>query len=163
MEKRIRSSHIVILTAVSCLLFACVITSPVLFTDAESRNGGPAAEASMLAERHLDRAMEEMKRTGNCSVEGRTMSCDDGCGSVYVLDTRIARGPSGEISRISVRVKWNGPLGGGAVVATGICGRNPGYGRASISGGPANGVLTKNDQAGTETPDKGTAEIREVR
>lgn len=132
MEKRIRSSHIVILTAVSSLLLACVITSPVLFIGAESRNGDPAAEASVLAERHLDRAMEEMKRTGGCSAEGRTVSCDEGRGAVYKLDTRLVREISGEVSRIAVRVRWEGPLGGGAVVATGICGEAAVYARAGI-------------------------------
>ncbi len=132
MEKRIRSSHIVILTAVSCLLLACVITSPVLFVGAESRNGDPAAEASILAERHLDRAMEEMKRTGNCSAEGKTVTCDDECGAVYQLDTRVVRETSGEVSRIAVRVKWNGPLGGGAIVATGLYGETSGYGLADV-------------------------------
>ncbi len=121
MEKRIRSTQIVILTAVSSLLLACVISSPMLFTGAESKNWDPAAEASMIAEMHLDRAMEEMKLTGKCSAEGRIMSCDDGCGAVYWLDTRIVRDPSGEVSRVSVRVKWKGLFGGGAVVATGIC------------------------------------------
>ncbi len=132
MEKRIRSSHIVILTAVSCLLLACVITSPVLFVGVESRNGDPAAEASILAERHLDRAMEEMKRTGNCSAEGKTVTCDDECGAVYKLDTRVMRETSGEVSRIAVRVKWKGPLGGGAIVATGLYGGTSGYGLADV-------------------------------
>jgi len=145
-EKRIRSSHIVILTAVSCLLLACVITSPVLFVGAELRNGDPAAEASILAELHLDRAMEEMKRTGNCSAEGRTVTCDDDSGAVYQLDTRIVRETSGEVSRIAVRVKWNGPLGGGAVVATGLCGEMYGYERASMSGAPP-GDGPQNDRA----------------
>ncbi len=154
MEKRIRASHIVILTAISCFLFACVISSPVLFTGAESRNGDPAAEASILAERHLDRAMEEMKWTGNCSAEGRILSCDDGLGAVYRLDTRVVRGPSGEVSRVSVRVKWKGPLGGGAVVATGICGEDPGYGRDAMSGGLVNGGLAKIDQADIGKTDK---------
>ena len=126
MEKRIRSSHIVILTAVSCLLLACVITAPVVFVGVESRNGDPAVEASILAERHLDRALEEMKRTGSCSAEGRTVTCDDECGAVYRLDTRIVRETSGEVSRIAVRVKWKGPLGGGAVVATEVsAGKRP--------------------------------------
>ncbi len=146
MEKRIRSSHIVILTAVSCLLLACVITSPVLFVSAESRNGDPAAEASILAERHLDRAMEEMKRTGVCSAEGRTVTCDDDGGAVYQLDTRIVRGDSGEVSRVSVRVRWKGPLGGGAVVATGVCAESSGYDRASMSGAPSGDELSRNDR-----------------
>ena len=106
----------------------------------------PAAEASILAEKHLDRAMEEMKRTGNCSAEDRSMSCDDGCGALYQLDTKVVRNPSGEVSRISVRVKWKGPLGGGAVVATGICSEEPGYGRTAMSGSPVNGGLAKNDR-----------------
>lgn len=121
MKKRIRSIHIVILTAVSSLLLVCVISSPVLFSAIGSKNVNPAAEASILAEWHLDMAMEEMRRTGKCSAESRTMSCDNGCGAVYLLDTRIVRKPSGEVSRISVRVKWKGLLGSGAVVATGIC------------------------------------------
>lgn len=121
MEKRIRSTQIVILTAVSCLLLALVITSPIIFTGAESRNGDPAVQASVLAERHLDMAMDEMRRTGSCSAEGRTMSCDDKGGSMFELDTKVMRESTGEASRVSVRVKWKGPLGGGAVVATGFC------------------------------------------
>ena len=146
MEKRIQTSHIVILTAVSCLLLACVITSPVLFVGVESRNGDPAAEASILAERHLVRTMDETKRTGNCSAEGRTVSCDDGCGVVYLLDTRLVREPSGEVSRIAVRVKWKGPLGGGAVVATGICGEASAYGPAAMNDTAPGGGLAQSDQ-----------------
>jgi hypothetical protein len=152
-EKRIRSSHVVILTAVSCLLAACVITSPVLYGSAESRNGDPAVEASILAERHLDRAMEEMKRTGSCSAEGRTVTCDDESGEVYQLDTRVVRETSGEIGRIAVRVRWKGPLGGGAVVATGICGETSGHGRAEMSGAAFGDGLLQN----------GRADIREAR
>jgi len=117
-----RSSRIVILTAVSSLLMACVITSPVIFTSAETKNMDPSIEASILAERHLDRAMEEMQSTGRCPAEGRTVSCDDGRGSVYELRTSVVRSESGEARRVSVRVRWKGPLGGGAIVATGICG-----------------------------------------
>lgn len=146
-EKRIRSSHIVILTAVSCLLLACVITSPVLFVGAESRNGDPAAEASILAERHLDRAMEEMKRTGMCSAEGKTVTRDDEGGSVYQLDTRIVRDTSGEASRVSVRVRWKGPLGGGAVVATGLCAETPGNDSAGLSGAAAGDGFVQSSRA----------------
>ena len=135
MEKRIRSSHIVILTAVSCLLLACVITSPVLFTGVESRNGDPAAEASVLAEKYLDRAMDEMKRSGRCSSEGRTVVYDCGLGPAYHLDTKVVRGSSGEVSRVSVRVKWKGPLGGGAIVATGLYGETTGFGQTALSAG----------------------------
>ena len=149
MEKRIRSSHIVILTAVSCLLFACVVSSPVLLTGSGSRNGDYAAEASILAERYLDRAMEEMTRTGKYSAEDQTMSFEDEYGAVYRIDTRVVRRPTGEASRVSVRVKWKGPLSGGAVVATGICGENTGYDQAAMSGG-----LAKNDPAHTGEADK---------
>ena len=135
MEKRIRSSHIVILTAVSCLLLACVITSPVIFTGAESRNGDPAAQASILAERHLDRAMDEMMRTGICSAEGRSLNCSVRSGSLYELDTKVVRDSSGEVNRVSVRVKWKGPLGGGAVVATGLFGETTDYGQTTLSAG----------------------------
>ena len=152
-EKRIRSSQIVILTAVSSLLLACVITSPAIFIGVESRNGDPAAEASILAERHLDRAMDEMKRTGNCSAEGRVVSCDDGCGSVYHLDTRLVREPSGEVTRVSVRVKWKGPLGGGTVVATEICEEPSGYDRAAMNG----------SGSGDELLSSGSAVVREAR
>ena len=154
MEKRIRSSHVVILTAVSCLLLACVITSPVLFTGVESRNGDPAVEASILAERHLDRAMEEMKRTGSCSSEGRTVSCDDGLGAVYSLDTKVVRESSGEVSRVSVRVKWKGPLGGGAVVATGLCGEATGYGQTALSAGSVDNGLANTGPADVVTVNK---------
>ena len=87
---------------------------------AESKNEDPAAEASILAELHLDRAMEEMKTSGRCSQAGRNISRSDESGEVYDIDTRVVRESSGEVKRISVRVRWNGPLGGGAVVATGI-------------------------------------------
>ena len=120
-EKRIRSSQIVILTAVSSLLLAMVITTPVVFVGAECRNDDPAAEASLIAEQHLERAMDELKRTGACSSEGRMLKHDEG-GAGYELDTRVVRDGTGLASRISVRVRWDGPLGGGAVVATGICG-----------------------------------------
>jgi hypothetical protein len=130
-EKRIRSSHVVILSAVSSLLFACVISSPVIFIGAESRNEDPAAEASILAEQHLDRAMEEMKTRGSCSQAGRTISRSDGSGEIFDIDTRVVREPAGEIKRISVCVKWKGPLGGGAVVATGI------YAEDALSAGTA--------------------------
>jgi hypothetical protein len=143
MEKRIRSSQIVILTAVSCLLLACVITSPVMFTGAESRNGNPSVNASILAEKHLDRAMEEMKRTGSCSSEGRSVSCDDGEGSLYELDTKVVRRASGEVSRVSVRVRWKGPLGGGAVVATGLCGDTTGYGQMTLEAGSSDNGLAR--------------------
>ena len=152
-EKRIRSSHIVILTAVSSLLLACVITSPVLFTGAESRNGSPAAEASILAERHLDRAMEEMEKTGNCSAEGRILSCDDGCGAVYRLDMKVVREPSGAASRVSVRVRWKGPLGGGAVVATGLCGETTDYGQTALSEGSVDNGLANTGRADAVTVD----------
>jgi hypothetical protein len=120
-EKRIRSSQIVILTAVSSLLLAMVITTPVIFVDAEYRNGDPAAEASLIAEKHLDRAMDELKTKGVCSSEGRTITHDEAAAG-YELDTRVVRDGTGLASRVSVRVRWDGPLGGGAVVATGICG-----------------------------------------
>jgi len=152
-EKRFRSSHIVILTALSCLLFACAITSPVIFTGARSKNGDPASEASILAERHLDRAMEEIRRTGSCRAEGRTVCCDDGCGSVYHLDTKVARGSPGEVSRVSVRVRWKGPLGGGAVVATGILGDGRMTSGASAGGAASDGGIASG----------GPADIREAR
>jgi len=139
-EKGIRSSQIVILTAVSSLLLALVITSPVIITGVESRNGDPAVQASILAERHLDRALDEMTRTGSCSVEGRTVSRDDEGGSSFELDTKVVRESSGRASRVSVRVKWEGPLGGGAVVATGFCGDNTGYGQTNLSAGAADDV-----------------------
>jgi len=152
-EKRIRSSQIIILTAVSCLLLACVIMSPVLFTGVESRNGDPAAEASVLAEKHLDRAMDEMKRTGRCSAEGRTVSCDNGLGAVFHLDTRVVRRSSGEVSRVSVRVKWKGPLGGGAVVATGLCGETMGEGQRVLSTGSMdNGLANTGRIRGAHSP-----------
>jgi hypothetical protein len=152
-EKRFRSSHIVILTAVSCLLLACVVTSPVIFTGAASRNVDPASEASILAETHLDRAMEEMRRTGSCPAEGRTVCCEDGRGAVYQLDTRVKHGASGEVSRVSVRVRWNGPLGGGAVVATGI-----------LEGGPASsGAAAGGTAQDEEIARVGRADIREAR
>lgn len=141
MEKRIRSAQIVILTAVSCLLLALVITSPIIFTGAESRNGDPAAQASVLAEQHLDMAMDEMRRTGSCSAEGRTMSCDDEGGSMFELDTKVMRESSGEASRVSVRVRWKGPLGGGAVVATGFCDEN---GQTILSAGQT-GTVSSDD------------------
>ncbi|MCK4550110.1 MAG: hypothetical protein KAU49_08060, partial [Candidatus Krumholzibacteria bacterium] len=106
-----------------------------LFTGAESRNGSPAAEASILAEKHLDRAMDEMRHKGSCSSEGRTVSYDDGLGAVYHLDTKVVRESSGEVSRVSVRVKWKGPLGGGAVVATGLCGETTGHGQTALTAG----------------------------
>jgi len=152
-EKRVRPSHIVILTAVSCLLFACVVTSPVIFTGAASRNRGSASEASILAERHLDRAMDEMRRTQRCGEEGRTVRCDDGCGEVYRLDTRVERSPSGEASRVSVRVRWKGPLGGGAVVATGILADGPPLSRAAAGGAAAQGEIASG----------GTDYVREAR
>ena len=129
MEKRIRSSQIVILTAVSSLLLALMITTPVIFVGAESRNSDPAAEASLIAEMHLDDAMEELRRTGECSAEGRTVSCEEK-GTDYELDTRIMRDGEGRASRVSVRVRWDGPLGGGAIVATGLygAGETPGAG-----------------------------------
>jgi hypothetical protein len=147
-EKRFRSSHIVILTAVSCLLLACVVTSPVIFISAASRNGDPASEASILAERHLDRAMGEIRSTGNCSAEGRTICCGDGRGAVYDLDTRVERGPSGEASRVSVRVRWKGPLGGGAVVATGMLADGPESSQAAAGGGPQDGEIARGGPAG---------------
>ena len=153
MEKRTRSSHIVILTAISCLLIACVISSPALLTGGGSRNGDYAAEASILAERYLDRAMEEMKRTGSYSAEDQTLSFEEDCGAVYRIDTRIVRRPTGEASRVSVRVKWKGPLSGGAVVATGICGENTGYDRAAMSG-----ELAKNYPADIGEVDIGEAD-----
>lgn len=137
MEKRIRSSQIVILTAVSCLLLALVITSPVIFTGVESKNGDPAVQASILAERHLDSAMDEMLRTGICSAEGRSVSCSDSSGSLYELDTRVVRGSSGEVDRVSVRVKWKGPLGGGAIVATGLFAETADHGQTTLSAGAA--------------------------
>jgi hypothetical protein len=153
-EKRIRSSQIVILSAVSCLLLALVITSPVIFTGAESRNGDPAVQASILAERHLDKAMDEVVRTGDCSAEGRSVSRDDAGGSMYELDTRVVREASGEVRRVSVRVKWKGPLGGGAVVATGICRETKDYGTTTISAGTVDNGLARTGSSDNVTVNK---------
>jgi hypothetical protein len=95
----------------------------------------PSIEASMLAERHLDRAMEEMESTGRCPAEGRTVRCDSGHGAVYELRTNVVRAESGEAERVSVRVRWKGPLGGGAVVATGIFGARDAGSDATLSAG----------------------------
>jgi hypothetical protein len=113
----------------------------LLFAGAESKNNNPATEASILAECHLDRTIEEVNRTGECSSEGRTIRCSDIGGSTYLIDTRIVRKSSGGISRVSVRVKWNGPLGGGAVVATAICDTRY-YGAAAGGGSADNLSLT---------------------
>jgi hypothetical protein len=120
-EKHLPSARIVLLSAVSCLLFAILVASPVVFVGAESGRADPAVEASMLAELHLSRAVDEFRRTGACPAEKRVIRCDE-CreNEFYTLDTRVMRDPSGRAERISVRVRWEGPIGGGAVVATGI-------------------------------------------
>ena len=119
-------------------------------TGVGSRNGDYASEASILAERYLDRAMEEMKRTGDYSAEDQTMSFEDDCGAVYRIDTKVVRSQSGEVDRVSVRVKWKGSLGGGAIVATGLCSDNTGYDQAVMSEAFANNDHADKELLGSE-------------
>jgi hypothetical protein len=135
-DKHLPPANIVILSGVSCLLFAILVASPLMLGGGGGGRSDPAVEASMLAELHLGRAMDEMRRTGACATEERIIRCDE-CteNERYSLDTRVIRDPGGRPVRISVRVRWEGPMGGGAVVATGILESRSDAGRAGMSGG----------------------------
>lgn len=123
MESRLSPSGTIALTIVACVLTVAAALVPAVWSSRRGEAGALAAEASMLAECGLERALCEIIETGECRSAEHEVHCGgDGELEVAFMRRTTVKGSGADGGLIvEVAVTWRSAAGSGTVVTRGTC------------------------------------------
>jgi len=125
-ESRLSVAGIMALTIITCVLAVAAAIAPAIWSARRGEAAALAAEASVLAECGLERALCEILETGECRSADRAVHCGgNGEREAAFLrrTTVISDDPDSDLT-VEVSVTWRSPAGSGKVVTRGTC-RSP--------------------------------------